>query len=373
MTELRRARITPLDARDTPLTAKAFDVQFNPASLRLQTSAQPAGGGQQSSVRRQAATNAKTTLSMDLHFDTYDEGSTDDPVPVTRKTAQLEQFLKPVKATQGGNPVPPPPRIKFVWAGFEITGIVNQLSVEYDHFHHLGAPLRAKCSLTLESQDPLLAAPPAMAGPAAPADGLATRPPPAGPAALPAAPAAGLPTRGALAQAGESLAAFAQRNGLDPRDWRALAQGIADVAALPAGREITFAAPGATGSARGAADGAAAAVTAAGGPLAAATAAKAAAEAARTERTRTAFGVPPALPTAPATTAPAVTAPAAPRPTPASGQAPPVAAPPAPVPRPFGAGIPLRPRLGTAQPSVPSADWNSGGGRTSGRCGCGSP
>lgn len=398
MDGLVHARITPLDENNQPQEAKAFAVQFNPATLRFQTSAQPQGGGQQSAVPRQAATNAKTSLSLDLHFDTYDEAEGSDPVPVTRKTAQMEQFLKPIRVTQAGAPVPPPPRIRFLWGAFDVTGVVTQLSTEYDHFHHSGAPLRAKCSLALEVQDQALAAPPAASGTAgggAPGGvaqpGLAS--PARGPLAGLSGPGAGgngpgALTKGALAQAGESLAAFAQRNGLDPRNWRDLAQGIPDVAALPAGLEITFDAQ-ATGrggrNARGGAGGGGAprqgaglgtavpsaeAVTAAGGPAAMAATRRAAREAEAVAQARQAFALPDqAAPARLAAPVPdparaGLAVPAGPGSAGQGGQA---------ADRPFGLGIPLRPRLGPGPAQAAAADWNtrSAGHRRRGGAGCG--
>lgn len=369
MSQLKPARITPLDDKGKETSKGAFDVQFNPASLRMQTSVQPPAGGGQSSVPRQAATSAKTTLTMELHFDTYDEGSSDDPVPVTRKTAMLEQFLRPMRETADAKPVPPPPRIKFAWGGFELTGIVSQLSVEYDHFHHQGAPLRAKCGVTLETQDPLLAAPPATSGPASGAgqpgvNGSGVNPAPgnlAGPGQVPVA------DRGALAQAGESLAAFAHRNGIDPRDWRDLAQGIADIASLPAGLEITYstrspdARQGGAGSGGDPARAAQIAVTAAGGPAAAAAARREAGTEAAIRRERAAFGAPPQPQPQ---SGPASASPGRNTPTGSGANSGTQAS------RPFGAGIPLRPRLGGARPETRSAAWTRGGGNRGPGCGC---
>ncbi|MGJ0506534.1 MAG: hypothetical protein ACR652_05225 [Methylocystis sp.] len=370
MSELARALVTPLDEKNKPLKDKAFSVQFNPASLRLQTSAQPAGGGQQSSVRKQAATNAKTTLTLELHFDTYDEGTTSNPTPVTKKTALLEQFLKPVQPPGSSKPVPPPPRISFKWGGFEITGIVNQLSVEYDHFHHSGAPLRAKCGLTLESQDPLLAAPVASPTAAGAAPGNVAQPGAAGADGAGAKdPGRGLAEKGALALAGESLAAFAQRNGLDPKAWRELADGVSDVASLPAGLEITYSAQigqRAADVSGGAADpvrAAQAAVTEAGGPLAAAAAVRDGRNAVAVNRELQAFGAVPSgasgAPTRP-------NAGAAPQQTARPG-----VSPPPPASRPFGAGIPLHPRLGGARPDRRPAGWPASPKNRVPGCGCG--
>ncbi len=70
-------------------------VQFNPQSLKLGLANrldQRAAQGQQ---RRQYLGKTSTTLSFDLHFDTADEGTTGTPVSVRTKTAAIERFVLP--------------------------------------------------------------------------------------------------------------------------------------------------------------------------------------------------------------------------------------------------------------------------------------
>src|SRR6185312_9712091 len=85
-----------------------FFVQFNPTTLRLTLANRVEGGDTLGKVVREHLGPSSTTLSVDLVFDTADEGTTSAPVSVRKKTGQLEKFLVP-KGT--GNQEKVPPRI----------------------------------------------------------------------------------------------------------------------------------------------------------------------------------------------------------------------------------------------------------------------
>lgn len=375
MTALVKAKIIPLDGNGNPhRDLEAFEVQFNPATLRLQVAAPASGGGQRSQPRRQHPSPATTTLTLELSFDTYDEGTTESPVPVSKKTALLEQFLKPVKAGVGGPEAAPPPRIRFSWGNISVDGVVKTLSIDYEHFHPGGAPLRAKCSLTMESQDPLDAAPEASVSRATrPGEvaGVAPAPTAASPAgSIPAPPA----DRVAPAQDDESLAAFAARNGLDPKGWRNLAAGIGDALSLPAGLEIGFSTRlgggAATGSDLSPTAQRAAALTAAGGPAAAAARGKTASNERAVDQQRAAFAAPrpPRTATGSAASVPAGSSAASERAS-ALDVATRLEQ------RPYGIGLPLRPTVAVNRDAVPPTRWARSSSREHARgcgCGCGS-
>ena len=53
-----------------------------------------------------------TVLSLELVFDTADEGTTDSPRSVREKTAAVERFVLP-RQSQGDNKNQVPPKLRF--------------------------------------------------------------------------------------------------------------------------------------------------------------------------------------------------------------------------------------------------------------------
>lgn len=237
-------------------------IQFNPTSLRMQISNRTEGGDQQGRQARQYVGTGSTTLSLELVYDTADEGTTERPRSALEYTAQLEYFITP---RSKGSQRQAPPRVRFRWGQLALEGVVESLSVDFDLFAHDGTPLRAKASLSIKGQNPDYEfgeiGPAANQGGGEPAPG---QPAPAQPGAKnnPLSKALnGLmnnPVTNALGKAqgalnkftndinskiaraldGESLAQLAQRAGLDPNAWRALSAGLANPLTLKAGREI---------------------------------------------------------------------------------------------------------------------------------------
>ena len=239
------------------LIGKPMPVQFNPTSLRLSI-ANKTESGQALEVRtRQYLATGSSKLTMQLVFDTADEGTTGQPVSVQTRTKLVTQFLLP--EAQGKKHAPP--AVRFQWGEFLFDGIVDSATEDIDLFADTGTPLRAKVDITITGQsasDLKL-----QTGPGASRDAGAKAPgalPPALPGARgapsaqpqrsggggPAGPggAAGAGGSGAnrteTANAGESAAAFAARQGLDPAAWRSFADQIDDPLSLPAGLSINF-------------------------------------------------------------------------------------------------------------------------------------
>jgi contractile injection system tube protein len=238
MTQLVKAQLCEIsgDDRGTEI-GTPIDVQFNPTSLRVSISNRTAGGQQAGSQARQRPGTGEIQVSFDLVFDTADEGTTDAPVPVTRKTQIVEKFVRP----RGSSPAQQtPPRVQFKWGSFLVQGVMESANIDLDLFAGDGTPLRAKVAVSIKGQDPSYRYDPLVPSSAAGAGG----PPPGA-----RDPAPGTPwTRGTndtpaqLAQAlpGESLQQLAARNGLDPNAWRALANGIANPLSLSAGVEVAL-------------------------------------------------------------------------------------------------------------------------------------
>jgi len=214
------------DPQGTPL-GDPIPVQFNPNSLRLQLSNQTEGGESRGRQKRQFLGSSSTSLSLELVFDTADEGTTEQPRSVREKTGVLEKFVLP---RGQGEDKEAPPRVRFHWGDIILDGVIESLNIDFDHFAPSGVPLRAKMAVEIKEQDARYEF--LQSGPGANQGGGA--PPPGG------AGGGGSPNRSALALGGESAAAFAARVGLDPSAWRGLGLGLEASLSLQAGLEIGF-------------------------------------------------------------------------------------------------------------------------------------
>ena len=371
MSELAKADLQVLDRQGK--STETIPVQFNPTTMQLQMSNSVDGGDSRGRQTQQYNGSSSTVLSLDLEFDTADEGTNDNPVDVRTKTNQVRQFVLP----GGEGSKQAPPRVKFRWGTFELVGVMSSLTEELSLFSRDGAALRSKLSVQIKEQDPKFEALERGAGandnknPPAAGDGGAG-------ANGPGSSGGGPIDRAVAALSGETAADFLARNGLAPEAWRALGSsltlggGIELEAGLSVGFDTSLtvgAGVGVTGglhvglgasvdttlglasSARSGL-GQGFALSAAGGATAAAETAKTTAAAASANASRTSFGRPPAAAAArPADRTPlAVTGsmrtqpatPAAPAPPPPQADARATA---------YGRGVPLRDRA-----QVPGAE-----------------
>ncbi len=251
-------------------------VQFNPASLKIAFKIHTTGARTPAGPAEEH-TGATSTLSLDLHFDTADEGTTDKPVNVRTRTAIVARFVLPrppssPDASQG------PPRVRFQWGEWIYDGVMSALSEDLELFSSSGVPLRAKTTVTIDGQDPkfeALATGPGSAndaGASVPGGGFgasagfsagfgasaglgvsagfsASIGGGAGVPALSIGGGAGISAgvsqsfgsaKIGVALDGESPPDFAARNGLDPAAWRALAAPGGVGLKLEAGTEVAF-------------------------------------------------------------------------------------------------------------------------------------
>ncbi len=222
------------DGKPDPRTR--FEVQFNPTSLRLQTRNNVEGGRRSGRPKRSQNGVNTVTLSVDLIFDTSDDGETDDPLDVQTLTARFRRFVDP----QARGSAKPPDPIWFHWGRFTFTGVVESLDEELEYFSFYGVALRAKLTLSIMKQDFALEAsqrgPGARSRPETRRDGRGTSTEP------PGTPGTAGDDRAAAAAdtlGGESAADFARRNGLPAAAWRAVTTDlIDDPLSLPAGVEL---------------------------------------------------------------------------------------------------------------------------------------
>lgn len=229
MSALVKAELQVLDTSDK--ATETIAVQFNPTTMQLQMSNSVDGGTTRGRQTQQYNGSASTQLSLDLHFDTAEEGTSGSPVDVRTRTHQVRQFVLP----GGTGSKQAPPRVRFRWGPFELTGVMNSLSEELSLFSRDGVPLRSKLSVQIKEQDARFAA--LESGPGANQD----RKP--GPAGAGSTSSPGLIDRVAAALSGESAADFLARNGLPPEAWRALGDALdvlGDGVELQAGATIGF-------------------------------------------------------------------------------------------------------------------------------------
>ncbi len=160
---LARARfieLAPDLATEAP-GGKAFDVQFNPESLKLAfanevkqpASADGAEGGADTSAGTagiQFVGAGTTKLSMSLWFDVTAEMA--NPVSdVRRLTADVLHFMAP-KPVEGAEGKLAPPGLRVSWGSFLFDGVVESLEETLDWFSPAGLPLRASIALSMVQQ-----------------------------------------------------------------------------------------------------------------------------------------------------------------------------------------------------------------------------
>ena len=250
--QLQKAIIAELDGTSVK---DSFPVQFNPTTLRLTLTNRVEGGNTQGRQVRQHLGASSTTLNLDLIFDTADEGSTEHPRSVREKTKKIERFL--VSKGQG-NQANAPPRIRFTWGDLIVEGVVEGLTIDFDHFAPNGVPLRAKVPLSIKGQDrekELETQRDSRSGAPAPGGASGGLGGPTG-ASLSAGAGSGASagngfggsaaigigaaTNIGVALDGETAGEFAARVGVDPAAWRGLQIGGESSLSLSAGVEVGF-------------------------------------------------------------------------------------------------------------------------------------
>lgn len=221
MGALEKAKLQEVSADEHERTiGEPVPVQFNPTSLKLKLTNQMEGGRSTGRVRRQQSGAGNTVLTMELVFDTADEGSDDSPVSVRSKTAIVERYVVP-----NGDSSETPPRLRFEWNDLVVSGLVESVDIDFDLFASNGTPLRAKVNLSIKEQEPKYQLR---------ASDNATQPGEGS--------AGGGSDQSAPALDGETPAEFAARNGLDPSAWRGLDVDLSAGLSLSAGLEVGFSA-----------------------------------------------------------------------------------------------------------------------------------
>lgn len=270
MSVLEKAKLVEISSDEKATPSGEVDVQFNPTTLRLQLTASLPKDTPPGSQVRQSNGSTSATLSLDLVFDTADEGTTTRPVSVREKTAMVERFVIAAPNTPNKEK---PPKLRFIWGDFQFDGVVNNITIDFDLFASDGTPLRAKVSLSIQEQNSAYMF--LSAGPAARGQGSSRRPGIGGlglgiggglgfsasaglgigigggigigagigasfGAAASFGASFGVGAQVGVALGGEALPEFAARMGMDPAAWRTLSADVEAGFSLEAGVEIGF-------------------------------------------------------------------------------------------------------------------------------------
>ncbi|MBK9370582.1 MAG: hypothetical protein IPN01_30525 [Deltaproteobacteria bacterium] len=83
---------------------------------------------------------------MDLYFDTTNEGG-----DVRAKWVNHLLFLTNPTIPDGGDTKKKrPPKINFIWGGFNIACVIESVSTTFLMFSEVGNPVRARCTVKLK-------------------------------------------------------------------------------------------------------------------------------------------------------------------------------------------------------------------------------
>jgi len=265
---LSKATLLAITADENPRPkndAKPVPVQFNPTSLRLQFTNQMEGNQSRGRQRRQYIASSSTKLTLQLIFDTADDGPApqvpdSDPsvkpystspqqsnnqqgqaAPVARSVRELTGAVAKFMVPEKDGSKDAPPKLRFQWGNFIFDGIMESYTEENDLFAEDGTPLRAKVDIVISEQKLeyqfLKSGPGASQDTNAPTPTSATQ-------ATPGTQGGGQANRNAppppatssdTALDGESASDFLARNGLDPSAWRAIADQFDNPLSLPGG------------------------------------------------------------------------------------------------------------------------------------------
>ena len=133
------------------MAGSEIEVQFNPASLKLELANKIEGGDTRGRQNRQYLGKTSTTLTFDLHFDTADQGTPDAPVSVRtlHRRGRDVSCCRKARAT----PSRSRPRRASIGTNLIIDGIIESVSIDFDLFAANGTPLRAKMGVSIKEQD----------------------------------------------------------------------------------------------------------------------------------------------------------------------------------------------------------------------------
>lgn len=118
-----------------------LDVLFNPKELVVEKQVQwtQKEGSVSDEPPEEFTKPTPATLSVTLHFDTYEKKS-----DVSSYTSQVEKMALIVKGLNR------PPLCLFVWGNFKFQGVVDSVSQKFTMFLSNGTPVRAEVTLKMK-------------------------------------------------------------------------------------------------------------------------------------------------------------------------------------------------------------------------------
>jgi len=160
VTTLAKAKFVRLPTPDAGSGTTSLSVQFNPAELNFTKTAQVAEiaiPGLDTPLLQYVRGQAET-LSLELFFDSTEDGTGAAAKPVTEKTDKFYSLIKAEQATHA------PPVLLFLWGGTAFPGkrrdhgfrcVVTSVRQQFTLFAPDGKPLRAKLTVELKEYKPL--------------------------------------------------------------------------------------------------------------------------------------------------------------------------------------------------------------------------
>lgn len=135
--QLARAKLIPLENGE-PVMADAIEVQFNPASLKVNLANNLRAAENGTNTQAQYIESSSSSLAIELLFD-----STADNTDVRLKTVKIaEAFMKPGEENLA------PKSCRFQWGSFSFEGMLQGFDETLDYFAPEGIPLRSTLSMS---------------------------------------------------------------------------------------------------------------------------------------------------------------------------------------------------------------------------------
>lgn len=160
MTTLAKAKFVRLPTPDASTGTQSLSVQFNPTELNFTKTAQIAEiaiPGLDTPLLQYVRGQAET-LSLELFFDSTEDGTGAQAKPVTEQTDKFYALIKAEQATHA------PPVLLFLWGGTAFPGrrrdhgfrcVVTSVRQQFTLFAPDGKPLRARLTVELKEYKPL--------------------------------------------------------------------------------------------------------------------------------------------------------------------------------------------------------------------------
>ncbi len=160
MSVLSKAKFVRLPTPDASSGSQSLTVQFNPTELNFTKTAQVAEIGVPGldTPLLQYVRGQAETLTLELFFDSTEDGTGDSAKAVTDQTDDFYSLIKPEQATHA------PPVLLFLWGGTSFPGkrrdngfrcVVTSVRQQFTMFAPDGKPLRAKLTVELKEYKPL--------------------------------------------------------------------------------------------------------------------------------------------------------------------------------------------------------------------------